>query len=410
MPRAPNDSSGNYSDIFTDMKITVGVGGSSVLTELTPVEVILGESLLTPGLQTSVRVHSYIHTLPIKNLDDYKGKNVFIELDRPINQRFGYPRKMEVSQVVYRMDNRKLINNNTEEYTIHACDQTLLNDAEALVSNLWKCTTPSAVVRQVLSSCAGARNLDIESSDPARDYMAENIHPFQVVAQQANVSLADGNDPSFLHYMTYRNFGTHHFRSLKSLSKQSPVLTCTYAETGTTSGHAHPESIMTYSFPCDFDLLSDILNGIGPNGADISSFAAFNPKMKMFNLFGSQVIGCGVGSAVLKAAMSNMGSAQQQNACPDYSQFYLLKRQARMGLLEQDKIALRLTVPFNPILHVGNIVRVNLYNKETPGRTLVPNYGSGDYLILSMTHNIKQGGFGTTVMDCVSQTVGQGVV
>jgi hypothetical protein len=258
--------------------------------------------------------------------------------------------------------------------------------------------------------------MEIESCDPARDYMAENIHPFQVVAQQANVALAEGNDPSFLHFMTYKNLGTHHFQSLRKLSKKKPVIRLSYSENGNLSGYADPRNIMTYSFPCDFDLLSDILNGIGPNGADISSFAAFNPKMKMFNLFGSQVIGCGIGSAVLKAAMSNMGSAQQQNACPDYSQFYLLKRQARMGLLEQDKIALRLTVPFNPILHVGEIIRVELYNKEIEYRDRDRlqkdnlNYGSGDYLIMSMTHNIKQGGFGTTTMDCVSQTVGQGVV
>lgn len=409
MPR--QDSLDTHIDVMTDMKIRLFVPDNSVLDQVTPVEVILGESLLTPGLQTSVRVQSYIHHVPKKNLDDYKDVVMGLELERPLLEKYGIQSKLDIggSQIIYRLDNRKLFNNNTEEFTLHACDQTLLTDAATLVSNLWKCTRPSAVVRQVLSSCAGARAMDIESADPARDYIAENIHPFQVVAQQANVALADGNDPSFLHYMTYQNGGTHHFRSLKSLTKQSPVMEYYYAETGAVSGYADPYGIMTYSFPCDFDLLSDILNGIGPNGANISSTALFNPLLKMFNLFGSQTLGCGVGSAVLSAAMSNAGSAQQQNACPDYSQFYLLKRQARMGLLEQDKIALRLTVPWNPSLNAGKIIRIKLYNKELPPGEEALNYGSGDYLILSMTHNIKQGGYATTTMDCVSETVGQGI-
>jgi hypothetical protein len=54
------------------------------------------------------------------------------------------------------------------------------------------------VVSDVLVNCAGAINPDIEPSLPARDYIAENIHPFQVVNQQAEVALAGGNDPSFL--------------------------------------------------------------------------------------------------------------------------------------------------------------------------------------------------------------------
>ena len=97
------------------------------------------------------------------------------------------------------------------------------------------------------------------------------------------------------------------------------------------------------------------------------------------------------------------------DACPDYAKEYLLKRQARMGLLEKNKVALRMTVPFNASLNVGKVVRVSLYNKELlPDQ--VPLYGSGDYLILNMFHHVVNGGFSVTTMDCVSTTVGQGEV
>ena len=185
-------------------------------------------------------------------------------------------------------------------------------------------------------------------------------------------------------------------------------MTFIFQEIGSRAGYSNPFGIMSHNFPCDFDLLSDVLNGIGTDGADLSSYFSFNPLMKMHNIFGANSFGCGIGRGVTKLAMSNEGSAQQQNACPDYSKYYVQKRQARMGLLEQNKIALRLTVPWNPILHAGKIIRVMLQNKEADAGVF--NYGSGDYLIHSLTHNIKYGGFATTTMDCVSRTVGAGVV
>lgn len=397
----------NNDRLLTSIKLSFQGIPDHLLYQVTPNEIILGESLLTPGLQTSVQLYSYFQNLPIKNLDLFKNAQMNIELERPILKDFGIQSTMNISQVTYRLDRRKLYNNNVEDFVLHACDQTLLNDAAVLVSKLWKCKTPSTVTQDVLSTCAGAKNLDIEESQPARDYIAENIHPFQVVAQQAQAALAGGDDPSFLHYMTYDNFGTHHFRSLKYLTSQPPVMEFLFSEIPGAAGYANPYAIITHSFPCDFDLLSDILNGVDSNGKDINTLMVFNPLLKMFNQFGSQVSGCGLGSGVVKLALSNMASAKQQNACPDYTHIYLQKRQARMALLEKDKIALRITVPWNPILHAGKIIKLTLPNKNDP--TLL-NYGSGEYLIVSMVHNIKYGGYSTTTMDCVSKTVGQGIV
>jgi len=377
----------------------------NTLTAVTPVELILGESLLTPGLQTSLRVHSYYHQLPVKDLNDYKGKGISAHIKRDCLAPFGIPTTMDIAQTMYRIDNRRPIGHQVEEFVIHACDHTLLRDAEHLVSKSWKCTTPSQVVSEVLSHCVQPTNMFVESTAPARDYIAENIHPFQVVAQQANAALVAGNDPSLLHYMTYHNLGTHWFYSLYTLTRKAPVATFTYSEIGSAAGYGNPHSLMTQSFPCDFDLLSDILNGVDANGNDINSIVLFNPVFKTFSLLGNQSLGCGLGGGVMKSSISNAGSAGQQNMCPDYSELWLLKRQARMALLEQDKIAARIVVPWQPQLHAGEVITLDLWNREQP---TLKNYGSGDYLVVSMTHNLKLGGFSTTTLDCVSTTVGQG--
>ena len=382
------------------------------LNQVTPKEVMLGESLLTPGLQTSVKFDSFLHTQPRKNFDNLKNSELLISISKPILETIGIQSTMEIKQRLYRMDTRHLVNNNNERFTVRACDDTQLLDPATLVSRSWKCTAPSDIVWEVLGGCAGAKRMDIEYADYPRDYIAENIHPFQVVSQQAGFSLADGYDPSFIHYMSYGedNAGaTHHFRSLKQLSEQEPVMKFFYNETNVS--YADPRTIMTYHFPCDFDLLSDILNGIDANGRDINSLVLFDPINKAFSLFndGFNFSGCGIGSGVVKMAISNQNTYQQQDMCPDFAKDYLQKRQGRMGLLEKDKIALRLTVPFNPILHAGKTIDVDLYNKEALPE-LQSNYGSGTYLILHMFHHIVQGGLATTTMDCVSSTVGRGIV
>lgn len=404
----------DYDPILTKIKIEFpGLPDPNLLNNMTPVEVLLGESLLTPGLQTSVKIHSDIYHLisgtRTKNLDDFKNQRMVIDFERPILEKYGYPTTMKVDQTTVRLDTRHLVNNNIEEFTLRACDQSLLNDAENLVSKLWKCTSPTEVTRYVLRSCAGVQSqrLETEESGPARDYIAENIHPFQVVAQQAQAALAAGSDPSFVHYMTYENLGTHHFKSLFRLTKQEPIITLKFMETYGQEGYKDPENIMTHSFPCDFDLLSDILNGINARGENINTGFTVNMLRKQFNMFGAGLMRCGIGQGIPKIATSNEGSASQQNACPDQSKTYLLLRQARMALLEQDKIALRVTVPWNPIYHAGKIIEIDLRNKQD---STIQNYGSGYYLIVSMLHNIKRGGFSTTTMDCVAQTVGQGIV
>lgn len=382
--------------------------GDITFEDFTYQEITLGESLLTPGLQTSLVAHAYTHK--IKNFDLLKKANIVINLSQPAFEDYGFSAdeySMDVSQTIYRLENRYPLDWNNQEMTFRACDPTLLFDAESLVSKSWKCTTPDEIVSYVLQSCAGAKSVDIEEATPARDYIAENVHPFQVVSQQTNVSLAGGNDPSFLHFMTYENMGTHHFKSLYTMTKQSPIIEFTNAEVGSLIGIRNPFAILAYSFPCDFDLVTDMLNGIDEKGNDISSVILFNPLNKMFSLLGNQKMNCGVGGGNPKLSMTNENTAQNQDSCNDDVKHFLQKRQARMNLVEKDKIALRLTVPFNPILHAGKVVSVKLVNKDDP---TLENYGSGDYLILHMTHNIKRGGFAITTMDCVSTTVGQGVV
>lgn len=78
-----------------------------------------------------------------------------------------------------------------------------------------------------------------------------------------------------------------------------------------------------------------------------------------------------------------------------------------MGLLEKDKIALRITVPWDPTLHAGKVITFEWKNNLDNQSDV---YGYGDYLISSLMHTVRMGGYSTTTMDCVATTVGQGIV
>ena len=392
---------------------TVSLGGM-IFDDITIKEINLSENLLTPGLQTSVTLQSFIHSrATVKNFDIMKNKTVAINLWNKAGRR------ASVTQTIYRLDNRSTTVMNlspTEEFTVHACDQTLLEDAKTLVSKSWRCKSPSDIVRYVLGTCCNAGGMQINGSSPNRDYIAECIHPFQVVAQQANVAL-DGDDPSFLHYMTYNmggGQGVHHFKSLKSLTRGGIVKTYYAYESGVLGGQDYNSNIgdgvdfaIAYSFPCDFDLLSDILNGVDESGQEINSLNVFNESSGLFKQLGGGNLNSGcIKSGNLKISRTNKGTADQHNACETDVEKYLLRRQARMSLLEKDKVALRIVGPWDPNLHVGMVINFDWTNKYTKGLL----YGSGSYLVSGLNHNIQLGGFATTAIDCVSVTAGGGVV
>lgn len=389
------------------------------LRQLTIKEIVLGENILTPGLQTAITFQNDIYQPSGKWFDRMKGQPVRFSLER---EWFNGNYTLAVndgSQIAYRLDNRSFKPVNTaavEEFTLHACHESLLNDARALVSKSWKCTSPSDIVKKALE-CAGVGDTSgVEDSDPQRDYIAENIHPFQVINQQGNVALKN-NTPDFVHFMTYGWDGgstpKHHFKSVKSLCGAGSIWEYKYADTGqgrdgnqVKGEFADGSAIISFEFPCDFDYLTDILNGL-ENGQNKNTVATLNPFSKSMSKYGEGGAGCGIGGYNYKVAITNMGTAKDQNSCNLDVEQHLLKRQARMSLLDRDRIALRMVVPWNPTLHVGKVIKFTWRNKYDPDTTV---YGEGDYLITGLSHVIRMGGFSTTAIDCVSRTVGEGEV
>jgi hypothetical protein len=419
------------SEFLTDLTVSIDGISSDLVDEFIINEVTMTESLLTPGLQTTLFVQNRINTKVVKNLNDFNDKDVTIRATRPIISEFynkeqrpdgkAYVDFLQTTQRIYRLSNRKLINYQVEEFQLELCDPSLLVDANTYMEKSWDCETPTKIVTDILKSCIGANSLNVEDNvGPRKKYLATNIHPFQAITQQEEMALAGGKlDPSLIHFMTYQNdrsesIPTHNFRSLTKMALQNEVFEFYYSgKNSNPYNYALPSEIMTYSFPCDFDALSDILNGIDIDGKNYSSITGINPTTAQVSMFSADTgnvpadTPCGRPPLYM---VTNLGSAI--NPCSNIdSEAYLPRRKARMGLLEQDKIALRMIVPFNPNLNAGRVIYVKIPNtnpdvKDDKDKL---NFGSGKYLIANLTHNIKLGGLGTTTLECVSNTVAAGV-
>lgn len=402
---------------LTQLKVGINVNQKE-LTDINVVEVNLTESLLTPGLQTNIIVQNKISSdkeLGKKDLDEFYAKPIQIDLKRDVIKDYvtssgkfsGTKSDLKVKQLIYKLSKRRRINYEVELFELDACDPSLIKDAKTFISKSWPCSTASQVVSDILKGCIEAPKMDIEASTPPKEYVATNIHPFQAIFQNSESALSSGKmDPSFVHYMTYKDEGTHHFRSLTSLAAEREVWEFVYSDKGSIdAGYASPFYIMKYDFPCDFDLLSDVLNGYDENGNDITVVSSFNPITGKVGMFG-QPSDCG-NSPYMVSSITETES--EQGVCNPNIEKYLIKRKPRMALLDQDKIALKLTVPFSPFLHVGNTIKVVLPDKGT-NKGSGQLYGTGKYLISGLTHNIKAGGLGITSLECVSDTVAAGRV
>ena len=401
-------------------QVTAKVDLGALLQDVTVKEVVVGESLLNPSAHCAVTLQSAMYSVP-QNWDQFRCQPIKIEV---VDNNPGSVRSMLINQHVYRCDNRRFTNVNTgqvEELTLHTIDEAVLKDAETIFEKSWKCATPGAVVTEAMQKIGVNKiNFSPGSTGPGRPYVAESIHPLQVIQQQASVALWNGTDPSYVHYNTINEKdGTtiHHFRALGELMDPKHTAFDLYAgDTGITGGlgftyaYNHENSFapmalrtaVSFNFPCDYDVLSDVLNGISCGGKYINDVKTFNPSSGSYN---SATGALSTAGNIFKALTMSGTSKQQSQGCETHVEKFLLKRQARMGLLERDKIALRITLPWSPWFHPGQMIYFHWKNRYDSS---LEQYGSGKYMILHMTHNIQYGGYAVTNLDCIANTYGSG--
>lgn len=377
--------------------------------ELSLVDFYLKESLLSPSVQMSCQFTDPTHI--VKNYMSYKFNgtmppNITCTLVNPILNK-----SLNVRLHVYRMDSRSPINYNTERFTLHSCDLTTFINMKRRMSDYYRDVELSKIVSDALNA-AGADSTAIGKSKLSRSYMTNNQHPFQVISDISDMATDDVKSP-FLHYMTMENKsgrdstgtggGKHYWKSLKELINQKEMHEFSYNEKGVNEQLTDPNNIMLYEFPCDFDTLLDLSSGIAINEEDYKnhrpSMVSLNPFDSGFYLVAGKShdkTRGGFGGILNAGAWSNLNT---QDDVPTRTERYLHKRSEMLSCLHRENINLKIVVPFNPEVHVGQNIKVKFEIKRDD--ELRVDYGSGKYLVAHLTHNIKTGGYGTTTLECI---------
>lgn len=374
--------------------------------ELSLSDFYLKESLLSPSVQMSCKMSDTTHI--VKNYMSYKFNdtmppNITCTLVNPnVNGN------MKVRLHVYRMDNRSPINYNTEQFTLHSCHLSTFINMKRRMSDYYRNVELSKIVRDAMTAIGESG--DIATSSLSRSYMTNNQHPFQVISDISDMA-TDGLKSPFLHYMTMENGeGKHYWKSLKELINQSEKHEFVYNEKGINQQLIDPQNIMLYEFPCDFDTLLDLSSGILFNKEDYfnhkPSMVSLNPFDSGFYLVDGKShdkTKAGFGGALNAGAWSNLNT---QGDVPTRTERYLHKRSEMLSCLHRENINLKIVVPFNPTVHVGQNIKVKFEIKRSDEPRV--DFGSGKYLIAHLTHNIKTGGYGTTTLECVKVDVAAG--
>lgn len=398
-----------------DTKLTVDVlcpTDPNLIADLTLNEVNISESILSPTIHASFKCEQTLE--PFRNMDNFYAKPVVIIVKKPILKEMLGKEGINLGLVFYRLSNRKRKSDyTTETFELSACFPTLLADAKAWDKDSY-IGTPSDIVKQIFNNVFNMTgengNIEVEDSYPTISLTGDARHPFQIINNLAERALSiEKNSPTFLHYMTMQNtkgedIPVHRFESVDGMIARGSINPATpfvyIFKNLPENNYENPFDIMSFSFPCDFDLVSDLLNGHDEGGNEFFNVTTIDPYNGKGSIFG-EVFG-EYGTAPF-ASLTNLDSAYKLDQNPTDVERFLLFRRPRMALLEQDKIALKMTIPFNPRLNAGRVITVKI---QKNGEDL---YGSGDYLIVNMTHSFRPKGISVTILDCVSNTVAAGV-
>lgn len=412
----------SISGVGVNIQLSMGEADRRIMFDnLSVRDIYLEESLLSPATSIIITITDRVHLLKnyfkyrICNGDPVKCK---IELKNPFKGEDPLTDDVIPSEddkiviedhVIYRMDSRKLnANYHTEDYNLYLCPETTFKNLKARMSDFYRRKSLNTIVQDALSA-AGITNHDVESTQLRRNYITNNQHPFQVISDISEMAYkSSGGDiwTQYLHYMTFEEKkGKHYWKSLDSLINGSVKKRYVYHEKGLNRQRITDDGIIGFEFPCDFDALLEMSSGVLYNEKDRK---LHKPSMVSIDPFTSSVFlidgvshgdkaKMGLGGTLNAGGWSNLNTIGD---VPTEIEKWFHKRNEPLVFLHKENTNLRIIVPFNPKIHVGENIVAMFYTKSTEQeKRPEADFGSGQYLVTHVRHNIKIGEFSTTVYD-----------
>ena len=344
---------------------------------------------------------------------------------------------------VYKMDNRKLSGNmRTETYTLQFCSEELLLSEQYKIGKSYPNQQISQVIKDICTNHLGisTSRLRIDETYGNYSFVIPNLKPLDAInwlstyartADGYNGSTFNGADMIF-----YENKNGFNFKSLQTLTDGNDVVvynTYSYDPKNTEQNNLTEEvyNVTTYEILDSYDTLNAINSGMFANqllSVDIltrkrmttnfdyekywndSSTGGLNhyPVTNNYqNRFGKKLNE--TSQATLKLVFSNFDEANNAvvqanpgSVAPNiFAETYIPYRTAQLALANYTR--LKISLPGDPNLTIGSVIKFNLLSNDPSGKELNLYY-SGFYLVTAVRHMITQKDY-KTVLEIAKESV-----
>jgi hypothetical protein len=329
---------------------------------------------------------------------------------------------------VYKIGDRTPGSNlNTNIYTLYFCSEELLLSEQSKITKTYAGTKISDIINDILVGNAlgvsSNRVYNIEETIGVYDFAIPRFKPFESISWLSTYARPKANNKlsDMLFFETKDGFN---FRSIKSMFSKDALLTYKY-QLNNVEVEDIAEKIFTvldYEFVKTQDMLENISSGMLAN-----KLISIDPLKRSYSVTNFNVdTDTNIGSlknrlgktqiesydSVIKVATSNSNQKnspyikqREGSVAQDvFIESYLPSRTSQINLSNYIKI--KIVVPGNPILVVGNTINFNLLsqrNNKDNNKKDLDFYYSGKYLITAVRHVIGAQGRYVTTLEIVKE-------
>jgi len=305
---------------------------------------------------------------------------------------------------------------NTETYSLYFCSEELLLSEQYKVSKSYRGKDIASNVVDILKTYLQVptnKIASIEQTYGVYDFLIPNIKPFDAINWMSTYA-RPANNPGADMLLYEDKFG-YNYRSLQSLFKQEVYNAYSFnpknVSQKTQTNTQQIYNVLTYEIMDSYDSLGAINSGVYANqllsidpllrrykitNFDYGSYSNKASKLNTFPITNNFTNRKGDGlnqtpQAVYKLVFSNYNQNDSSYikshpgsvAHDIFAETYIPYRTAQLPLLNYTRV--KISVPGDPGLTVGRVIKFNLLSKD-PNKKEPDDFYSGNYLVTAVRH------------------------
>jgi len=328
---------------------------------------------------------------------------------------------------VYKVDNRRMLQDQNEMYTLHFCSEEVVLSEQYKISRSYVGSSIGSIVNDILANILKVDPKKINNIETTRgmyEFIIPNMKPLEAMSWLSTYAISSSPKTTGSPYLFFENKAGFNFQSLQSLVQQNAVRSYQYrpknlndpTDARVKDLAADLVNVLSYEHINNFDMIESIMNGTFANQllsidpilrkSTITNFdyAKYLPKSSSLNKYGilsnaKNRFGDTANQtpeAVYKVVTTNTGQNRDpyilnhQPSIKDINvETFIPYRTSQIAQMNTHRI--RISIPGDPTIKVGDVIIFTYPEMESrdTGRN-DDRYYSGSFLVTALRHQINQ--------------------